>query len=73
PAGKDRAALESIKTDAEALRASLNDVQLMIDKSDYLGAQTKAKAIQEKAEAVSHEIQTALAKIGKGKPVAKKK
>ncbi len=73
PAGKDRAALESIKTDAEALRASLNDVQMMLDKSDYLGAQTKAKAIQEKAEAVSHEIQTALAKIGKGKPVAKKK
>ena len=73
PAGKDRAAVESIKTDAEALRASLNDVQMMLDKSDYLGAQTKAKAIQEKAEAVSHEIQTALAKMGKGKPVAKKK
>jgi hypothetical protein len=72
PAGKDRAALESIKTDAQALKASLNDVQLMLDKSDYLGAQTKAKAIREKAEAVSHEIQTALAKIGKG-TVNKKK
>jgi hypothetical protein len=72
PAGKDRAALESIKTDAQALKASLTDVQLMLDKSDYLGAQTKAKAIQEKAEAVSHEIQTALAKIGKG-TVNKKK
>ena len=72
PAGKDRAALESIKTDAQALKASLNDVQLMLDKSDYLGAQTKAKAIREKAEAVSHEIQTALAKIGKG-TVSKKK
>jgi hypothetical protein len=70
--GKDRAALESIKTDAQALKASLNDVQLMLDKSDYLGAQTKAKAIREKAEAVSHEIQTALAKIGKG-TVSKKK
>jgi hypothetical protein len=72
PAGKDRAALESIKTDAQALKASLNDVQLMLDKSDYLGAQTKAKAIREKAEAVSHEIQTALAKIGKG-TLSKKK
>lgn len=72
PAGKDRAALESIKTDAQALKASLNDVQLMLDKSDYLGAQTKAKAIREKAEAVSHEVQTALAKIGKG-TVSKKK
>jgi len=73
PAGKDRAALESIKTDAEALKASLNDVQMMLDKTDYLGAQTKAKAIQEKADAVSREIETALAKIGKGKAVAKKK
>jgi hypothetical protein len=44
----------------------------MLDKSDYLGAQTKAKAIREKAEAVSHEIQTALAKIAKG-TVSKKK
>src|SRR5262245_33551546 len=73
PAGKDRAALESIKADAEALKASLNDVQMMLDKADYLGAQTKAKAIQDKAEAVSHEIETALAKIGKGKTIAKKK
>jgi hypothetical protein len=73
PAGKDRAALESIKTDAEALKASLNDVQMLLDKADYLGAQTKAKAIQDKAEAVSHEIETALAKIGKGKTVAKRK
>jgi hypothetical protein len=46
---------------------------MMLDKNDYLGAQTKAKAIQEKADAVSHEIETALAKIGKGKAVAKKK
>lgn len=73
PAGKDRAALESIKTDAEALKASLNDVQMMIDKADYLGAQTKAKAIQEKGQAVSQEIENALAKIGKGKPATKRK
>jgi hypothetical protein len=73
PAGKDRAALESIKADAEALKASLNDVQMMFDKADYLGAETKANAIQQKADAVSHEIETALAKIGKGKTVAKRK
>jgi hypothetical protein len=73
PVGKDRAALQSIKTDAEALKASLNDVQMMIDKGQYLGAETKAKAIQEKADAVSHEIETALAKIGKGKAMARKK
>jgi len=73
PVGKDRAALQTIKTDAEALKASLNEVQMMIDKGQYLGAETKAKAIQEKADAVSHEIETALAKIGKGKPMARKK
>ncbi|HET7910163.1 MAG TPA: hypothetical protein VFL19_05600 [Nitrospira sp.] len=73
PAGKDRAALESIKTDADALKASLNDVQMLVDKADYLTAQTKAKAIQDKADAVSHEIETALAKIGKGKAIAKRK
>lgn len=73
PAGKDRAALESIKADAEALKASLNDVQMMLDNANYLGAETKANAIQQKADAVSHEIETALAKIGKGKTVAKRK
>ncbi len=72
PAGKDRAALEAIKTDAEALKASLIDVQVMLDKSDYMGAQTKAKAITDKSQAVSHEIETALAKIGKGKAVPAK-
>ena len=73
PAGKDRAALESIKADADALKASLTDVQMMLDKADYLGAETKANAIQQKADAVSREVETALAKIGKGKTVAKRK
>jgi hypothetical protein len=73
PAGKDRAALESIKTDAEALKASVNDVQMLIDKSDYLTAQTKAKAIQEKSQALSREVETALAKIGKTRPVRTKR
>ncbi|HEY5627844.1 MAG TPA: hypothetical protein VIR79_07850 [Nitrospira sp.] len=73
PAGKDRAALEAIKSDADALKASVNEVQMMLDKSDYLGAQTKAKAIQEKSQAVSQEIETALAKIGKGKTSSQKK
>ncbi|MDF0645658.1 MAG: hypothetical protein P0111_16630 [Nitrospira sp.] len=73
PAGKDRAALESIKADADALKASLNDVQMMIDKSDYLTAQTKAKAIQEKSQALAHEVEAALAKIAKAKPVRGRK
>lgn len=73
PTGKDRAALESIKADAEALKASLNQVQMAIDTADYPTAQTKAKAIHEKSNAVSQEIEAALAKIGKGKPSAAKK
>ncbi len=72
PAGKDRAALEAIKTDAEGLKASLNQVQMALDKADYQAAQTQAKAIHEKSAAVSHEIETALAKIGKGKATGKK-
>ena len=73
PVGKDRAALEAIKNDVEALRASLNQIQLAIDKEDYPSAQTQAKAINDKGQAVSAEIQNALAKVGKGKPSAPKK
>jgi hypothetical protein len=60
-------AVEAIKNDAEALKASLNQVQLAIDKEDYPAAQTQAKAINDKSRAVSDEIESALAKIGKGK------
>ena len=74
PTGKDRAAVEAMKADADALKASLNQVQMAIDTSDYPTAQTKAKAIHEKSHAVSQEIEAALAKIGKGKAsMAKKK
>ncbi|MFM9906429.1 MAG: hypothetical protein ACKVP8_02230 [Nitrospiraceae bacterium] len=73
PTGKDRAALESIKADANALKESLNQVQTAIDAADYPTAQTKARAIHEKSQAVSQEIKAALAKIGKRKPSAAKK
>ena len=73
PVGKDRAALEAIKADAEALNSSLNQVQASIDKEDYTTAQTQAKAIHEKSQAVSAEIEQALAKVGKGKSSAQKK
>lgn len=73
PVGKDRAALEAIKNDADALKASLNQVQIAIDKEDYPAAQTQAKAIHDKSQAVSAEIQHALAKVSKGKPSASKK
>lgn len=73
PVGKDRAALEAIKNDAEALKASLNQIQIALDKEDYIVAQTQAKAIHDKSQAVSAEIQNALAKVGKGKPSPSKK
>ena len=73
PVGKDRAALEAIKNDVEALKASLNQIQLAIDKEDYPAAQTQAKAIHDKGQTVSAELQNALAKVGRGKPSASKK
>ena len=48
PVGKDRAAVEAIKNDAEALKASLSQVQQAIDKEDYPPAKAQAKAISEK-------------------------
>jgi len=74
PVGKDRAAIEAIKSDAEALKASLAQVQTAIDKEDYPAAQAQAKAIDEKSRSVSAEIEAALAKVHKGKsPVSGKK
>ncbi len=72
PAGKDRAALQAIKADSEGLTASLADIQKALDGGDYQGAQAKAKAIQDKAKAISTEVETALAKTRKGKPATKK-
>lgn len=73
PAGKDRAALEAIKNDAEALKGLLNEVQSALDKEDYPAAQTQARAIHEKSQAISAEIQQALAKVGKGKSSTSRK
>ncbi|MBM4132636.1 MAG: hypothetical protein FJ245_02610 [Nitrospira sp.] len=67
PVGKDRAAVEAIKADAEGLAASLAEVQAAMDAEDYLTAQTKAKAIQDKSQAVAKEIQGALAKVAGAK------
>jgi hypothetical protein len=68
PVGKDRAAVEAIKNDARALTASLNDVQMAMDAEDYLTAQAKAKAVQDKSLALSSEVRGALAKVGGAKP-----
>jgi hypothetical protein len=72
PAGKDRAALQAIKADAEGLTASLAEIQKALDGGDYQGAQAKAKAIQDKAQSIGNEVQTAMAKTQKGKSAKKK-
>lgn len=72
PVGKDRAALEAIKADIDGLATSLPDIQKTIDAEDYQAAQAKAKAIQDKSQAVSAELESALAKVHKAKPIKKK-
>ena len=64
PVGKDRAAVEAIRNEAKALKASLNEVQMAMDMEDYLTAQAKAKAVQDKSLALSSEVRGALAKVG---------
>jgi hypothetical protein len=64
PVGKDRAAVEAIRNEAKALTASLNEVQMAMDAEDYLAAQAKAKAVQDKSLALSSEVRGALAKVG---------
>ncbi len=64
PVGKDRAAVEAIKNDSKALTASLNEVQMAIASEDYLTAQAKAKAVQDKSRALAAEVKGALAKVG---------
>lgn len=75
PAGKDRAALEAIKADAQGLTTSLAEVQKAMDAGDYPAAKANAEAIQEKSRALAAEIQTALAKVSseKGKKAKKGK
>jgi len=73
PVGKDRAAVEAIKADAQGLAASLTEVQQAIDAGDYQAAQAKAKAIQDKSETVAKELQVALAKVAGAKGKSKGK
>ncbi len=76
PVGKDRAAVEAIKNDVQGLATSLTEVETTIGAGDYLAAQAKAKAIQDKSQAVAAEIQQAIDKVaaakGKGGKAAKR-
>ena len=71
PVGKDGAALEAIKADIDGLATSLPDIQKTLDAEDYQAARVKAKAVQDKSQAVSAELESALAKVHKAKPTKK--
>lgn len=62
PVGKDRAAVESIKQDMGALQSGLGPIHQLIEKGDYREAEVQAKALKDKASAVSAEIQKAIEK-----------
>ena len=62
PNGKERAAVATIKEDVAGLETSLNAVHQLIDKGDYLAADTQSKAIKAKGAAISEELLDAIAK-----------
>jgi hypothetical protein len=66
PTGKERAAVQAIKQDLDALETSLSAVHQSIEKGDYIGAEAQAKAVKEKGGAVAEQIQHAIEKT-KGK------
>lgn len=72
PVGKDRAALEALKADAQGLTTSMAEVQKAIDAGDYLAAKANAEAIQEKSRALAAEVETAMAKVSAAKGKKKK-
>ena len=70
PTAKERAAVESIKQDLAELIASLEAVRQLIDKGDYLPAESQAKAVKEKGSTLAGEIQDAIVKLKDRKPKA---
>ena len=54
------------------VKLSLNQVQMAIDTAGYPTAHTKEKAIHDKNQAVSREVEAALARIETGRPSAEK-
>ena len=67
PMGKGaRADIEALKGDLKGLEDGLPELQQLMDQEDYLAVIDKAKAIQEKADAVSNQVKEAMQKV-KGK------
>lgn len=63
----------TLSSSTGCVKLSLNQVQMAIEAAGYPTAHTKAKAIHDKSQAVSGEVEAALARIGKGRPAAAKK
>ncbi len=72
PKGKGTAAdIEALKGDVKGLEESLNEVQGLIEKEEFMEAVNKAKAVKEKADGVSNQIKEAMEKIKVKKPAKK--
>lgn len=56
--------LEAMKADMAGIEESLPQIQAMIDSGDFFGALEKAKAVNEKAAAITAQVNEALAKKG---------
>ncbi len=62
PVGKDnRADVELMKADLEAMRTSLTDIRGLYDQGAYMDAQTKAEALMEQLNRMAAEIEAAKA------------
>jgi len=74
PKGKGTAAdIEALRGDVKGLEESLNEVQSLIEKEEFMEAVNKANAVKEKASGVSNQIKEAMEKIKAQKPAKKKK
>lgn len=74
PAGKDsRAELEAMKADVKGLQDSLGEVDKLMASEDFAPAADKAKAIGEKAAAVSAQVKQAMEKVAAAKTKMTKK
>jgi len=64
PMGKgSRADIEALKGDLKGLEDGLPELEQLMGQEDYLAVIDKAKAIQEKADAVSNQVKEAMQKV----------
>jgi hypothetical protein len=74
PAGKGSAAdIMVMKADVTGLEGTLAEIEAMVAAGDYAEASARAKAVGEKATAISTEVQAALAKIAAAQVKPRKK